>query len=68
MCFVETNKTNACNKNRKIPQIITISGGFFYKVKLEIGLAKGKTAPDKRASAKDKDWSRQKQRLLKNQI
>lgn len=38
------------------------------KVKLEIGLAKGKTAPDKRASAKDKDWSRQKQRLLKNQL
>lgn len=37
------------------------------KVKLELGLAKGKKAPDKRASAKDKDWERQKQRIMKGQ-
>src|SRR5512145_3063109 len=36
------------------------------KVKLEIGLAKGKQAHDKRASEKDRDWQRQKQRLLRS--
>ena len=35
------------------------------KVKLHIGLAKGKKLYDKRASDKDKDWKIEKQRLLK---
>lgn len=35
------------------------------RVKLEIGLAKGKKLHDKRATEKDRDWERQKQRLLK---
>ncbi len=35
------------------------------QVKLEIGLAKGKQLHDKRASEKERDWQRQKQRLLK---
>jgi SsrA-binding protein len=35
------------------------------KAKLEIGLAKGKQAHDKRASEKDRDWQRQKQRLMR---
>jgi len=35
------------------------------RVKLSIGLAKGKKLHDKRASEKDRDWERQKQRLLK---
>jgi SsrA-binding protein len=35
------------------------------KVKLEIGLAKGKQSHDKRATEKDRDWQRQKQRLLR---
>ncbi len=34
-------------------------------VKLEIGLAQGKKAHDKRAAAKERDWQREKQRLLK---
>ncbi len=34
-------------------------------VKLEIGLAQGKKAHDKRATEKEKDWKREKQRLLK---
>ncbi|MBT3002093.1 MAG: SsrA-binding protein SmpB [Candidatus Thiodiazotropha sp. (ex Ctena orbiculata)] len=33
--------------------------------KLEIGLAKGKKQHDKRASDKDRDWQREKERLLK---
>ncbi|HSW93250.1 MAG TPA: SsrA-binding protein SmpB [Gammaproteobacteria bacterium] len=35
-------------------------------VKLEVGLAKGKKDHDKRASEKDRDWKRQKQRLSKD--
>lgn len=35
------------------------------RVKLEIALAKGKKQHDKRATEKDRDWQRQKQRLQK---
>jgi len=35
------------------------------RVKLEIGLAKGKKQHDKRESEKDKDWQREKQRLMR---
>jgi len=35
------------------------------RAKLRIGLAKGKQQHDKRADAKDRDWNRQKARLLK---
>lgn len=35
------------------------------RVKLEIGLAKGKKQHDKRATEKERDWKLEKQRLLK---
>jgi SsrA-binding protein len=35
------------------------------RVKLLIGLAKGKKLADKRATEAKRDWDRQKQRLLK---
>ena len=35
------------------------------RAKLEIALAKGKQAHDKRAASKDHDWQRDKQRLMK---
>ena len=35
------------------------------RAKLAIGLAKGKRKQDKRATEKDRDWQRQKQRILK---
>ncbi len=35
------------------------------RVKLEIGLARGKKQHDKRANEKDRDWQRQKARLLR---
>lgn len=35
------------------------------KVKLAIGLAKGKKQHDKRATIKERDWNRDKQRLMK---
>lgn len=35
------------------------------RVKLAIGLAKGKKQHDKRATEKDREWERQKQRLMR---
>ncbi|MBO6826452.1 MAG: SsrA-binding protein SmpB [Sneathiella sp.] len=36
------------------------------KVKVKLGLASGKKKHDKRETQKDRDWNREKQRLLKN--
>ncbi len=38
------------------------------RIKLEIGLAKGKKQYDKRASEKEREWNREKQRLLRVKI
>jgi SsrA-binding protein len=35
------------------------------RIKLEVGLAKGKKQHDKRASEREKEWTREKQRILK---
>lgn len=37
------------------------------KAKIEIGLARGKKQHDKRATEKERDWQREKARILKNQ-
>ena len=36
------------------------------RVKLDLGLAKGKKQHDKRADSKDRDWQRQRARIMKN--
>jgi len=36
------------------------------RAKLEIGLAKGKKTHDKRATEKERDWQREKQRIMKH--
>ncbi len=36
------------------------------RVKLEIGLAKGKKAPDKRQTEKQREWEREKHRVMKS--
>ena len=38
------------------------------RVKVQVGLAKGKKQYDKRESGKQKDWEREKQRLIRHQI
>ena len=38
----------------------------FGRVKVELGIAKGKQEHDKRATDKDRDWKREKQRILKH--
>lgn len=37
------------------------------RAKLEIGLAKGKQLHDKRATSKERDWQREKSRIMKHQ-
>ena len=36
------------------------------RIKIQIGLAKGKLKHDKRATEREKDWNREKQRLLRS--
>jgi SsrA-binding protein len=36
------------------------------RIKLEIGLAKGKKQHDKRAAERDRDWKREQQRLMRH--
>ena len=38
------------------------------RIKLEIGLAKGKKQHDKREAEKDRDWNREKQRLMRVKV
>src|SRR5215831_14964735 len=38
------------------------------RIKLEIGLARGKKQYDKRAAIKEREWNREKQRLLRNRL
>jgi SsrA-binding protein len=45
-----------------VPLDLHYRGGW---IKLEIGLAKGKKQHDKRQAEKDRDWQREKQRLMR---
>lgn len=38
------------------------------RIKAEVGLAKGKKQHDKRDDAKEKDWAREKQRLMRDKV
>lgn len=63
---------------RELAQIFTatqqkgytcIATALYWKgprAKCEIGLAKGKKQHDKRSAERERDWNRQKQRILKN--
>lgn len=55
------------NIQKKGMTIVPVSMYFNEKgkVKVELGLAQGKKQIDKRATIKERDWSRQKQRVLK---
>ena len=45
-----------------VPLRLYFKGG---RVKVELGLAKGKKTHDKRASEKERDWQREKQRTMR---
>jgi SsrA-binding protein len=46
-----------------VPLDLHFKGG---RIKLAVGLAKGKKMHDKRESVKDKEWEREKGRIMKN--
>jgi SsrA-binding protein len=46
-----------------VPMSIYLKGS---RIKVDIGLAKGKTAPDKKSALKERDVKREMQRELKN--
>jgi SsrA-binding protein len=46
-----------------VPLDLHFKGG---RIKLEIGLAKGKKQYDKRATERERDWNRERQRLLRD--
>lgn len=48
-----------------VPLSLYYKGG---RVKVEVALAKGKATHDKRESIKEKDWDREKQRLMRHKI
>lgn len=53
-------------KEREGYTIVPVDLHWFHnRVKIQIAIAKGKKLHDKRESEKDRDWNREKQRLLK---
>ena len=46
-----------------VPLDLHYKGG---RIKLEVGLAKGKKQYDKRATERDREWQREKQRIVKS--
>ncbi len=48
--------------------LVALSAYFNYKniLKLELGLAKGKKLHDKREAIKERDWQRNRERIVKN--
>lgn len=48
-----------------VPLSLYYKGG---RVKVAVALAKGKATHDKRESVKEKDWEREKQRLMRHKI
>ena len=62
----ELNKLIGATERKGYTLIATAMYWKNGKAKLEIALAKGKKAHDKRASEKERDWQREKQRMLKS--
>jgi SsrA-binding protein len=55
------------NVERKGYSVVPLSMHWHKgRAKLNIGLAKGKQSHDKRQTVKQRDWNREKQRILKN--
>ena len=62
----EINKLyGAVNRQGKTLVPLSIYFNGRGRVKVELALAKGKKAPDKRATTKERDWKREQGRLLK---
>ena len=62
----ELNKLIGAVERRGYTLVPTAMYWKHGRAKVEIGLARGKQAHDKRAAVKERDWQRQKQRILKS--
>jgi len=62
----EITKLNSAIERKGFTLVATAMYWKKGRAKLEIALAKGKKEHDKRASEKDKDWKREKARMLKS--
>jgi SsrA-binding protein len=53
--------------DRKGYTIVALSAYWIRgRAKIKLGMAKGKKSHDKRASEKDRDWQRDKSRIMKH--
>lgn len=62
----ELNKIEAAVQQKGFTCVCTALYWKHHLVKCEIALAKGKVEHDKRENEKDRDWQRQKQRILRH--
>ena len=62
----EINKLIGAVERKGYTLVATVMYWKKRRAKLEIALAKGKKEHDKRASEKDRDWKREKARILKS--
>ena len=62
----ELNHLTGCKERKGFAIIATALYWKKNRAKLEVALGKGKKLHDKRATQKDQDWERQKQRLLRD--
>ena len=64
--FLEIDRLTGLVERRGFTVIPTAMYWSRGRVKVEIGLARGKRAHDKRADVKERDWQRQKARIMKH--
>ena len=64
--YRELKKIDDAVKQKGAPVSVLFFIGKGHLVKCEVAIAKGKVAYDKRMDSKDRDWSRQKQRLMRH--
>lgn len=70
-CLLHQNELNRLIGAVERKGMALVPTAMYWKhgrVKLEIALARGKKSYDKRATDKERDWQRQKQRLLKVRV
>lgn len=62
----EINRLTGAVERKGYALVVTAMYWKKSKVKVEIGLAKGKQSHDKRETLKERDWQREQQRMLKS--
>ena len=63
-CSFTAERSPSCTAPTLVP--LSIYFNSRGRAKVELALAKGRKAPDKRAHEKEKDWKREQGRLLRH--